>query len=61
MIRKKNILASVVTRKSAKDFYKNFYTKRQPQKLPLLNFLLNFLTERKFQMKNFLFLRLKFI
>ena len=51
--KKKNILASVVTRKSAKGFYKNFYTKRQPQKLPLLNFFIKISNRKKISNEKF--------
>ena len=37
--------------KSAKNFHKNYYTKCP--KLPLLNFIVQFLTERKSQINNF--------
>ena len=47
--------------KSAKNFYENFCTKRQSPKLPLPNFLAKSLTERKSQMNNFTFVRLKFL
>ena len=33
--------------KSTKNFYEKLYSKRQPPKLHLLNFLARFLTERK--------------
>ena len=44
--------------KSAKSFYEKLYTKKQPPKLSVVNFLAKFLTERKFQMNNFTFARL---
>lgn len=47
--------------KSAKSFHEKLYTKKQPPKLSLVNFLAKFLTERKFQMNNFTFARLKFL
>ena len=46
---------------STKKFYKKLYTKRQPPKLPLLNFLSTFLTETKCQINNFTFVRLRFL
>ena len=47
--------------KSAKNLYEKLYTKKQPPKLPLLNFLAKFLTEWKSQIKNFTVAGLKFL
>ena len=47
--------------KSAKSFYEKLYTKNQPLKLSLVNFLAKFLTERKFKMNKFIFARLKLL
>ena len=43
-----------------KNVMKNFIQRRQRLKLPLLNFLVNFLTERKSQMSNFTIARQTF-
>ena len=54
MIKNQNILANLMIFLSQlKTFMKNFIEKRQRPKLPLLNFLVKFLTERKSQMNNF--------
>ena len=54
MIKNQNILANLMIFVSQlKTFMKNFIEKRQRPKLPLLNFLVKFLTERKSQMNNF--------
>ena len=47
--------------KSAENFYEKLYTKRQPPKLLLLKFLAKFITETKYQMNNFTFVRLNFL
>ena len=46
--------------KSAKKIVKNFIPKTQVPKLPLLNLLAKFLTERKYLINNFAFARRKF-
>ena len=54
MIKIQNILAFLMLFLSQlKTFMKNFVQKRQHPKLPLLNFLLKFLTGRKSQINNF--------
>ena len=54
MIKNQNILATLMIFLSQTEtFMKNFVQKRQHPKLPLLNFLLKFLTERKSQINNF--------
>ena len=47
--------------KSVENFYEKVYTKRQRQKLLILNFLAKFITERKSQMNNLTFVRLTFL
>ena len=43
-----------------KNIYEKFYSKKYPPKLPLANFLKEFLTEKKCQMNNFTIVRLTF-
>ena len=47
--------------KSAENFYEKLYFKTQPPKLLLLNFLAKFITKPKSKMKNFTFVKLKFL
>ena len=54
MMKNQNIIATLMIFFSQlKTFMKNFMQKRQVLKLPLLNFLVKFLTERKSQIDNF--------
>ena len=47
--------------KSAKNFMKNYAPRRELPKLPLLNFLTKFLTERKDVMNDLSFVKQKYI
>ena len=54
MIKNQNILATLkIFLSQLKAFMKNLIQKRQRSKLPLLNFLVQFLSERKSQINNF--------
>ena len=54
MIKNQNILATLkIFLSQLKAFMKNLIQKRQRPKLPLLNFLVQFLSERKSQINNF--------
>ena len=62
MIKKQNILATLmIFLNQLKTFMKNFIPKRQPPKLPLLNFLTKFVTERRSHIDNFTFVSLKYL
>ena len=62
MIRKQNIVVTLlIFLNQLKTFMKNLRLNRQPLKVPLLYFLAKFLTEKKFQINDFTFDRLKFL